>query len=218
MSDRVDIYDGLSDADAQKFELIDNFLRLSVRFSPKRLREKKILFLSMIILLAVGLLVMCFSAGDISSILMGLFFLPVVGVMGYLLLRRYRNNFFPEVERTRIIIERDGMDAVYVDLVKAKPLGKGETYSGGKYLFTRGKAMCRLENVQSIDIETVSRGRNGRVYYAAAEVADEIGVSRQKLEVLTGLGSMRYKQLETLRKDIILLKTGDELSQERMQL
>ena len=202
MNDRVEIYSKLSESDAQKYEKIDRFLALSERYSPKSVKKNTNITCIVFGVFAAFALAVPFLAKDftyiIFSVLIALFCVCII----YVTVSRSRNNFYPELERTNSIIESDGLDTVCDALAKAAPVDKSDILSDGRYIFVIGKAMCRIENITDIYLESVSQGRS-RIYYATAKVADEIGVHDIRLKRLSFNAN---KELEKIKNDIMFMK------------
>jgi hypothetical protein len=203
MKDRVDFYNGLNDAESRMYESIDNFLGLSRRFSRKAVKESTGRSVTICSVLGVGIFVFCAIGGRKSDYILGGIFLLMFAAAAAIAWWKGKKDYFPELERANNIIRNDGLEAVYSDLMRASPVvGKG-TVSGGRYLFTADKAMCRIENVNRVYERYVSRGKGGS-YYACAEVADETGIYQHNMVRLPMF--RRDQQFELIRQEIFRLK------------
>lgn len=202
--ERLEIYNTLTEDDARRFEIIDRFLKLSDRFSPKSIKRKKRSLMFLLLVCAV-LLAASLASKDIKTIGMGVLVTAALLFLWYITNLHLNNNYFPELERTVSIIENDGLDAVCEALDRASSIGRSDAYTDGKYIFVQGKAMCRAENITDVYIRTDTHGRS-TVYYAAASVADESGAHDIDLVRLTGMGTYNNKQFVELKERIFMLK------------
>lgn len=205
MKDKVNFYDGLNETECRMYESIDNYLGLSRRFSRKAVNDKRNMAVIFCLLLSVLILVLCVVLGGRSHVILGAVNSALLIGGAAVAWYKGRKDFFPEVERVNNIIRNDGLEAVYNDLMRASPVVGSDTVSGGRYLFTKGRAMCRLENIGRVYVRYVSYGRHGS-YYACAEVADETGIYQH---IMVRLPVFRKDQtLEKIRQDLFSLKMG----------
>ncbi|MBE6870106.1 MAG: hypothetical protein E7494_15350 [Ruminococcus albus] len=205
MKDKVNFYDGLNETECRMYESIDDFLSLSRRFSRKAVNDKRNMAVIFCLLLSVLILVLCVVLGGRSHVILGAVNSALLIGGAAVAWYRRRNNYFPEVERVNNIIRNDGLEAVYNDLMRASPVVGSDTVSGGRYLFTAGRAMCRLENISRVYAKYVSYGRHGS-YYACAEVADETGIYQHYMAKLPMF--RRDQQLEKISEELFRLKMG----------
>ena len=203
MNDRVDFYGGLNEAECRMYESIDDFLSLSRRFSRKALKGKRNLAVIFCLVMGALGLTLCVVIDRESYMILGAGYFAVMAIAAAVAWYKGRKDFFSEVERVNNIIRNDGLEAVYNDLMRASPVVGSDTVSGGRYLFTKGRAMCRLENISRVYAKYVSYGRHGS-YYACAEVTDETGIYQH---IMVRLPVFRKdQQLEKIKQDIFSLK------------
>ena len=208
MKDRVDFYNGLNDAESRMYDSIDNFLGLSRRFSREAVKDRTGRSVAMCSVLGMGIFVFCAIGGRKSDYILGGIFLLMFAAAAAIAWWKGRKDYFPELERANNIIRNDGLEAVYNDLMRASPVvGKG-TVSGGRYLFTADKAMCRIENVNRVYERYVSRGKGGS-YYACAEVADETGIYQHNMVRLPMF--RRDQKFEMIKQEIFRMKLSSSV-------
>ena len=212
MRDKLFFYDRLSPEDAERFEKIDDFLKLSERFSPKGVRRRKLLGVVSILFVAVMIIVVCVVQNDKGSTMLALCFTPVLGLLIYKTWCNYNNTYHPEVERAITIVIKDGMDAVFDDFINSRSIAASNVYTGGRYLFVKGKSMCRIENTGMVYPKYVSRGRGGS-YYACTQVTDETGIYDLKLKELRGFGSPQ-RQCEEMKNAIAFYRITSGINKE----
>ena len=217
MDKKVDFYKRLNSADAQKYEKIDNFLALSARFSPQKIKVKKIQTIALTASLALLFLGVVIFLKSWENRAMCLLMLPILFVIGYYNLRMLNNNFYPEMERVNTIIETDGIDAVFEGLMKARSMSVSGCSSDGRYVYIAGKTMCRLANIQKVSKKYVSHGRSG-AYHVFIEVADEMGLKEIDLKQLRGLPMTQDKEVQQINAEIMIMKFNLEKAEKQGEM
>ena len=176
-----------NDADADKYRVIDEFLKLSKRFSKNAIRRKTIITYSIgafMIVLGAAAWIMSREFNTFEGFMILFGFIPIAFCK---LLNG--SGYIPEVERAKLIISQDGIDTVYGDLLKAKYIRESELMVGKRYLFGEGNMMVRLKDIKGIYKHTTGGKYPKR--YAMAEVIDESGTEPMKLETLPSFGMER---------------------------
>lgn len=196
--EEISYYD-LGGREAEMYRAIDEFLGLSKRYSPQAVRRKRIIgVVAGIIGTMASMLFMLVTS-------MVLLFLISVLISGWLVVYfafSYGKKPFPDVERVNSIIERDGLENVYNDLVHAKHIDFTYIHVGDEYLFKRGKVMCRIKNIARTYIRVVSDD-DSTSYYASIEAYDETGKLNIDIKQLTEFTSKnRQRTFEELVKPI----------------
>lgn len=201
MSDRkeeISYYD-LGGREAEMYREIDEFLALSKRYSPQAVRRKRIIGV------VVGFVGAMASVAFMQATSLVFFFLIVALIMGGLgvfFAFSYGKTPFPDVVRVNSIIDRDGLENVYNDLVHAKHIDFTYIHVGDEYLFKRGKVMCRIKNIARTYIRVVSDD-DSTSYYASIEAYDETGKLNIDIKQLTEFTSKnRQRTFEELVKPI----------------
>lgn len=191
------------DADAEKYKAIDNFLKLSERFS--RANVKRVRRLGFII----GTLLMAFGAGlwIISgeyNFVFAMFIIIGFIVIGCSLSYGKKGHVYP-VESAELMIAADGIDAVYEDMLAGHYISNSSLLLGRTYLFGEGSMMVRLCDIKKIYMHSTS-GRGKHSHYAAADIVSEAGSAMMLLEKLNKYGAGRYDRLAYLEEQIMAAK------------
>lgn len=193
----------------EKYETLDVFLKLTERFDRTGKRKAKTRSLVVFTALAAAMAGLAVISGNILLWPIALMFLAA----GVGLTVRISRVPFPDEVRSKGIIEKDGLDAVYGDLVEAEPVEGTNIYVGRKYLFLKGQWVMRLADIKALELHDY-RSKENRFITARAEFGDEFGSG--SIELMR-LPENEYKKQAMFKKisDSIgtawLELTGEEL-------
>ena len=132
----------------EKYETLDVFLKLTERFDRTGKRKAKTRSLVVFTALAAAMAGLAVISGNILLWLIALLFLAA----GVGLTIRISRVPFPDEVRSKGIIEKDGLDAVYGDLLEAEPVEGTNIYVGRKYLFLKGQWVMRLADIKALEL------------------------------------------------------------------
>ena len=200
----VSYYD-MGGRDAEMYRAIDEHLALTKRFSPKGIARSKLKVSLSCMILAGVFIVLAVSAYVYRDSLFGFFtagpfaLMLIIAAIHYAL--TYGNEPFTEVVRSNSIISADGLENVYNDLMRAKPINKTKFVSGGRYLFLKDYCVYRIMDIQEIYIDTVY-SEDTPTYYAAVRIADEMGESTLRLTTLSLFDNKRDKEFDEVTAPI----------------
>ena len=179
------------------YRAIDEYLRLTARFSPENVvrKRKKLLTFTLVggILLYVSIPVTLLTVG---------FKIPAVGlefVIGNFLLGVWRLarliygvGPFTEMERAEKIISADGLERVYNDFIHAQQMGDTNIMLGEEYIFKKSDCLYRIKDIQRTYIR--KENSDGSCYYfASVEILDECGLCHVDVKMLNGFSEKKMQ-------------------------
>lgn len=166
---------------AEKYGIVDDFLKLTERFSHDSIRKAKISTTAVCLAVGAALAGLGILVNNLLVCLASvLLLMPVYAVWS-----SAAKGLFPDEVRSKGIMEADGLDAVYDDLLEAGPFKDSDIYVGRKYVFLKGRCVIRLADIESLVIYKDS-GEDIDRYYAEAKVTDGFSDDRVKLTDLPG--------------------------------
>ncbi|MBQ8967718.1 hypothetical protein [Ruminococcus sp.] len=182
---------------AEKFREIDKFLGLSAHANKQNAKKTRVTGWT------VGLLGAAAAAG--LGVLLGrpvfyigaAVFLVIGFYFGYF---KFRKPYTPLL-RTEKIIETDGIDRVYEDLMHCERIDRSEVYIGEYYLFRQNNFMVRMSDVRKCYVSNIESGDDVE-YYCMVDVSDEVGAETLELRKLSAIKVQRQKQFEQINKPI----------------
>ena len=192
----ISYYD-MGGRDAEMYRAIDEYLRLTARFSPENVvrKRKKLLTVTLVggILLYVSIPVTLLTVG---------FKIPAVGlefVIGNFLLgvwrlarQIYGVGPFNEMERAEKIISADSLERVYNDFIHAQQMGDTNIMLGEEYIFKKSDCLYRIKDIQRTYIR--KENSDGSCYYfASAEILDECGLCNVDVKMLNGFSEKKMQ-------------------------
>ena len=192
----ISYYD-MGGRDAEMYRAIDEYLRLTARFSPENVvrKRKKLLTFTLVggILLYVSIPVTLLTVG---------FKIPAVGlefVIGNFLLGVWRLarliygvGPFTEMERAEKIISADGLERVYNDFIHAQQMGDTNIMLGEEYIFKKSDCLYRIKDIQRTYIR--KENSDGSCYYfASVEILDECGLCHVDVKMLNGFSEKKMQ-------------------------
>ena len=192
MSDRkeeISYYD-LGGREAEMYRAIDEFLALSKRYSPQAVRRKRIIGVVVGFIGAIASLLFMLAT---SMVLFFLIMALITGGLGVYFAFSYGKTPFPDVLRTNTIIEADGLENVYNDLMHVNCISNTAIYVGDEYIFKKNRVVLRIRDVERTYIR-VESSDDGTSYYAAVEVFDEIGRLSIDIKPLSGITRNKRQQ------------------------
>ena len=179
----ISYYD-MGGRDAEMYRAIDEYLRLTARFSPENVvrKRKKLLTVTLVggILLYVSIPVTLLTVG---------FKIPAVGlefVIGNFLLgvwrlarQIYGVGPFTEMERAEKIISADSLERVYNDFIHARQMGDTNIMLGEEYIFKKSDCLYRIKDIQRT--------------FASVEILDECGLCHVDVKMLNGFSEKKMQ-------------------------
>ncbi|MBQ9542193.1 hypothetical protein [Ruminococcus sp.] len=192
----ISYYD-MGGRDAEMYRAIDEYLRLTARFSPENVvrKRKKLLTFTLVggILLYVSIPVTLLTVG---------FKIPAVGlefVIGNFLLGVWRLarliygvGPFTEMVRAEKIISADSLERVYNDFIHARQMGDTNIRLGEEYIFKKDDCLYRIKDIQRTYIR--KENSDGSCYYfASVEILDECGLCHVDVKMLNGFSEKKMQ-------------------------
>lgn len=197
-------YYGMGGEVEKMYKALDDFLVITKKVDEKHIRKVRIwgtvtAFASVAVLLAAAWLERSLEAIVMSSSLA----LLMTGIGIYLLVG-YGSKEFPNAKRVNALIDADGMQELYDDLMRAKSIPGTTAYTGGKYLFLRGDAVMRIADIKRFYIYESEGSDRHAEYHAAVEIEDEAGRDHFLLKELAGTKDERRELLIPIREAIMI--------------
>ncbi len=196
MKDKNIFYDKLG-ADADKYREIDKFLRLTERFGGKSAAKSRTISLVIALAGAAVCVGIALLFGQTKAYVGAAVFVVIGIVFGFVL----NGGKSSEMERAKSIINSDGVQAVYDDLMHCTRIERSDVFIGSRYLFRQGKFMFRMSDVKKCYISTETSGDDTE-YYCEADISDEIGSETFELRKLSAIKVQRQNQFEAINKPI----------------
>jgi len=192
----ISYYD-MGGRDAEMYRAIDEYLRLTARFSPENVvrKRKKLLTFTLVggILLYVSIPVTLLTVG---------FKIPAVGlefVIGNFLLGVWRLaglmygvGPFTEMERAEKIISADSLERVYNDFIHARQMGDTNIMLGEEYIFKKSDCLYRIKDIQRTYIRK-ENSDDSCYYFASVEILDECGLCHVDVKMLNGFSEKKMQ-------------------------
>ena len=197
--DRISYY-SLGGEIAQQYLELDNFLKLTDRYSRTAVIKNKITVCSVtgIIGLVLTIAFFCQTQKNLGLLLVAVIMFAAAIIFGAV----YGSSPFEDVVRCENILDHDGIDKVYADFKSAKLIPQTNVYLGDIYLFGRSNTMCRLCDVQNIFIDHIESDDTTE-YYIAAKITDETGTFVFNIAKVSGLApEAQDAELLTVRYNI----------------
>ncbi len=123
--------------------------------------------------------------------------------LGVYLLTGYGAKEYPNAKRVNALIDADGMQELYDDLQRSQPIPGTSAYTGGKYLFLRGDAVMRIDDIKRFFIYEKEGDDRHAEYHVAVEIEDEAGKSHFLLKEVFGTKEERKAQMIPIRESIM---------------
>ena len=115
---------------------------------------------------------------------------------------------YSALQRAVKIINADGIDAVYDDLMHSERIERSDVFVGKKYLFRQGCFMLRMKDVNSCYIKQDESG-DDRPFYCYADVIDEAGSETLEIRKLSTLTVQRQQQYEMINDPIVKARLAE---------
>ena len=103
----------------------------------------------------------------------------------------------PSKARVGMILEKDGLDAVYEDLMHCTRIERSDVYIGKRYVFVQGKFMVRISDIKKHYAAEETVGED-KAYFYRVDVEDEAGSDSLDLRSLSVISVQRKLQEEAI--------------------
>ena len=108
---------------------------------------------------------------------------------------------YSALQRTLKIVEADGIEEVYDDLMHSERIQRSDIFIGKKYLFRQGNYMIRMKDVERCYVMDEKTG-DDRLYYCYVDVSDETGSEKLEIRKLSALTVQRQQQFDMINVPI----------------
>ncbi|EGC03589.1 MULTISPECIES: hypothetical protein [Ruminococcus] len=105
------------------------------------------------------------------------------------------------LERAKNIVNSDGIDSVYDDLMHCTRIDRCDIFIGKKYIFKQGMFVFRMSDVRECYIVDEASGDDNE-YHCMVDISDETGTDTLELRKLSIIKVQRQQQFETINKPI----------------
>ena len=105
------------------------------------------------------------------------------------------------LERANNIVNNDGVESVYDDLMHCTRIDRCDVYIGSKYIFRQGMFLFRMSDVSKCYIIDETQGDDTE-YHCVADISDETGTDTLELRKLSVIKVQRQQQFEMISKPI----------------
>ena len=101
--------------------------------------------------------------------------------------------------RVSMLLEKDGLDAVYEDLMHCTRIERSELYIGERYVFVQGRLMVRIKDIKK-HYAAEEKNADDIAYFYRIEVSDEAGEETIDLRKLSVISVQRQQQVDMIDK------------------
>ncbi|MBQ8967717.1 hypothetical protein [Ruminococcus sp.] len=166
--------------EGRKYRTVDNMLKLSENYSENALSGKRLYSVLggigiALVPVLVWIIFQKFEPMGIIFIVFGI----TAAVLGYKL---QSSHYQPQLDRVKMLIAADGIDAVYEDLLSARCLERSTVMLGSRYVFVEGVGMARLKDIREVYLKRGGRYSGSSHTEIKADVIDESGTCSLRLE------------------------------------
>ncbi|ADU21093.1 hypothetical protein [Ruminococcus albus] len=106
---------------------------------------------------------------------------------------------YSSLQRAVKIINADGIEGVYDDLMHCTRVERCDIFIGKSYLFRQNNFMCRIKDIKKCYILKEESG-DDILYHCYADISDEAGDETLELRKLSALKVQRLLQFDEIRK------------------
>ena len=192
-----------SGREAEMYRKIDRFFRISWRFGGLGVWTKALLFAAPFIIISVILLIYIFTEKIGGWALAAVVLLILAGVgSGFAIIYALTHLSRHEYDHIKALIENDGIEKVYDDLINAKKIKGSRIYAGSTYFFGRGADLCRIGDIEEVYLHSE------RSYYCVnVRAMDEFsGTALTFCTVYELTDKSRYAKVNKVREVIMAIK------------